>query len=320
MTTLTDILGAFFPDEAEPIWLRSFDPKGLPSHIHGYAEKIETCRAALKTDVALQRRLRHINETQGLYFVVNSGGNGNADINRINAIFCEKDEEPEPDDAHLLRQHDMYDNLSPLMPSIRINTRKSVHAYWLPAEPITTDQFLDLQQGLIKFFGTDASISNLSRVMRVPFFNHVHYENGYQYRKIAYHTFRYDLRYTLAELKEAFPYERPQLVRHDYAPLSGSMETLEDVKAELRARVMQLPSWKAHGSWGSANGVCHNGKSDTALRINFASGSVTCWSKCSLKQILEAFGLELPSNRRFDFTGRKNQSSELYRWYQERKK
>jgi hypothetical protein len=319
MTSMTEILGEFFPDEAEPIWLRSFDPKGLPSGVFGYPQKVETCIAELRASRVMQDRLKAINEKQGVYFVVNAGGNEDGDIARINAIYCEMDMDVEPDDTHIVKQHDMYDNLSPLMPSIRINTRKSVHAYWLPSEPITNDQFLDLQQGLIQCFKSDPAISNLSRVMRVPYFNHVRYEGGYKYQRISHHTFRPDLRYSLAELQEAFPYHRPKPVVFEHRK-SGETETLEDVKAELRSRVMELPSWKAHGVWGSANGICHNGEGDTGLRVNFASGSVTCWSKCSLKQILDAFGLSLPSSRRFDFAPQKHQASDLYRWYQEQKK
>lgn len=312
--TITEFLSQFYPDETESLWLRTFPAKGVPKDKIGYPQKIETSVQQIRSDHDLQLRLREINRTQGIYFVVNAGGSKDADINRINAIFCEMDDRP------IITQHDIFDNESPWPPSIRVETKKSVHAYWLLSEQMKVNEFEDLQQGLIKFFGSDPAISNPSRVMRVPMFNHVSWNDGYVYQKVTPHTFRPDYRYSLAELKEAFPYTRPEPPLRVYERPNGAMETLDDVKAELRARIMQLPSWRSHGKWGSANGVCHNGEGDTGLRIDLASGTVTCWSKCSLKQILNAFGLELPRNRNFEYVPRRRQTSELYRWYAERKR
>lgn len=312
--TITEVLEQFYPDPHEPVWLRTFDAKGLPKDIHGHPQNIEVTCDRLRADKALQRELKEINLRQGIYFVVNAGGTKDSDITRVNAIFCEMDDRP------IVEQHDIFDNRSPLSPSIRIETRKSVHAYWLPNGEIGKQDFLALQEGLVKFFRSDKSIKNLSRVMRVPFFNHVRWDEGYQYQRITVHTFRPDWRYTPAELKEAFPYSPPSAYAPQYDKPSGRLETLEDVKAELRRRIMATDSWKAHGKWGSANGKCHNGEGDTGLRIDLASGAVTCWSQCSLKQILEAFGLELPQSRKFEYIPRKQQQSALYRWYQERRK
>ncbi len=313
---VTEILGHFFPDEHEPVWLRSFDPKGLPPHLKGYPHIIESSRHHLATDRDLQSRLKQINKTQGLYFVVNAGGNADADINRINAVFCEIDDRP------IIEQHDILDYQSPWSPSLRIETKNSVHAYWLLSEPIPVDNFKELQQGLIAFYNSDKSIKNLSRVMRVPLFNYVHYDNGYQYQQVRVHTYRPDLKYTLAELREGFPFAPPPKYVEQYRKPTSTMQTLEDVKAELRARIMALPSWSTSGKWGCANGVCHDGKGDTGLRVDLASGAVTCWSECSLEQILRAFGLEIPrrDDRNFEYVPKRQQTSELHRWYQERKK
>lgn len=308
--TITDFLMQFYPEPTESIWLRTFDAKGLPKGSHGFPQNIETSIEQIRTDKAFQQRLKEINEKQGIYFVVNSGGTKDADIIRINAIFCEIDDKP------IIEQHDIFDNESPWSPSIRIETRKSVHAYWLLSEPITNENFLELQQGLIKFYNSDKSIKNLSRVMRLPFFNHVRWDDGYKYQRITYHTFRPDFTYSLAELREGFPYTPPKKHVEVYQP-SGRMETLDDVKAELRRRVMEMDSWRSHGKWGSANGKCHNGEGDTGLRVDLASGAVTCWSDCSLKTILEAFGLELPKSRKFEYIAPPQQRSSLHKWYQE---
>lgn len=308
--SVTRFLEQFYPDEAEPLWLRTFDAKGAVRH--GYPQNIETCLKELRTDRELQQRLKQINQTQGVYFVVNAGGTKDSDITRVNAIFCEIDDKP------IIEQHDIFDYQSPWMPSIRIETRKSVHAYWLLSEPITTENFLELQQGLIAFYRSDPSIKNLSRVMRVPYFNHVRWDGGYQYQPVTCHTFRPDLRYSLAELREGFPHTPAPAHVEKWQPV-GRLETLEDVKAELRRRIMATDSWKAHGKWGSANARCHNGEGNTGIRIDLASGAVTCWSECSLKQILAAYGLELPKSQRFEYIPKRRQTSALYQWYQKQK-
>ncbi len=309
--SITKFLEQFYPDPAEPIWLRTFDAKHIPKGNAGIPQKIETCLEELRTSTQLQVKLKEINRRQGIYFVVNSGGSRDEDISRVNAIFCEMDDKP------LIDQHDIFDNQSPWYPSIRVETKKSVHSYWLLSESITNENFLELQQGLIAFYKSDKSIKNLSRVMRVPFFNHVDFSGGYQYQQVKLHTFRPELRYSLAELREGFPHTPPPRYVEKWEKPSGRIETLDDVKAELRRRIMATDSWKAHGKWGSANGRCHDGEGDTGLRIDLASGAVTCWSQCTLKQILEAFGLELPQNRKFEYIPRREQTSDLYRWYKE---
>lgn len=317
--SVTDFLSQFYPDPDEPIWLRSFDAKKIPNHLKGIAQMMETSINELRSDCDVQDKLKRINQTQGLYFVVNAGGNKNEHINRINAVYCEFDSEPEEADAHIVRHHDILDNESPLSPSIRLETRKGVHAYWLLADVVSVDEFCDLQHGLIKFFNSDKSIHNPSRVMRLPYFNHVRYDEDWIYQRITVHTFRPDWKHTLAELQNGFPYTRPKPVKEDWDGPSGRLETLDDVKAELRARIMAMKSWTVNGKWGCANGVCHNGEGDTGLRVDLASGAITCWSECTLKQILDAFGLELPNSRQFEYQPKRQQKSALHQWYQEQK-
>lgn len=309
--TITDFLGQFYPDLDEPIWFRTFDAKKIPDHLRGHVQKIELTRRQLRDDKTLQERLRVLNRTQGIYFVVNTGGNTDSEITRVNAVFCEMDDKP------IAEQNDIYEYGDQWLPSIRVQTKKSVHAYYLLAEPMTVPEFLDLQQGLIKHFKSDPAIKNPARVMRVPGFNHVSYQDGYQYQMVECISVM-SHRYTVAELKEHFPYQKPFQEKKEWQP-SGRMETLEDVKAELRRRVMESDSWRPHGKWGSANARCHNGEGATGLRVDLASGAVTCWSNCSLQRILEAYGLELPKNRAFDYVEPPKQSSRLYEWYQNNK-
>ena len=80
--------------------------------------------AELAKNFALQERLRRLNVNRGLYFVVNSGGDVDKSITRFNAFFVEID------DRGIDEQHALYDK-APIQPSIRVETKKSVHCYWL---------------------------------------------------------------------------------------------------------------------------------------------------------------------------------------------
>ncbi|MBI4470949.1 MAG: hypothetical protein HY650_16665 [Acidobacteria bacterium] len=161
-SALAGWLGLFYPGPHEPIHLRAFPPPGGK----GQPKKILVTRARLATDKALQARLGRLNLTHGLYFVVNTGGNSDKDITRFNAFFCERDEGP------IAEQHAMLD-AAPLRPSIRVVTSKSVHAYWLAAGEVTREEWEEIQRRLISYFSGDPAIKNASRVMRLPFFNHV---------------------------------------------------------------------------------------------------------------------------------------------------
>jgi len=111
-------------------------------------------------------QLKKENKTRGVYFVVNSGGQSDADITKFNAVFCEVDNLP------LADQHKLYNNC-PLAPSIRVETKKSVHAYWLLEPGATEAEWRRAQQGLIEYFKSDPAIKNPSRVMRVPGYDHI---------------------------------------------------------------------------------------------------------------------------------------------------
>src|SRR4051794_7769481 len=120
---LFDFLEPFFPDEDEPIHLRAIRPKGAVETQENQTTNIKTTRRKLASDKRLQERLHRINKTRGLYFVVNAGGTKKKDISRFTAFFAEGDQLSIPE------QHALLDSL-PCPPSIRVETLKSVHAYW----------------------------------------------------------------------------------------------------------------------------------------------------------------------------------------------
>jgi len=316
MKSISEFLSVFYPDEHEPVCLRTFDAKKVPDHLRGYADKFEVSRDQLQHDRVLQQKLKQINQTQGIYFVVNAGGQHDKNIKRINAVFCEMD-----DRETIIEQHDCYD-MAPWTPSIQIVTKKSVHAYYLLEESLPVDQFMDFQKGLIGYFKSDSAIKNLSRVMRLPYFNHVSYDDGYIYHPITFHSWRPDFRYTLAELREAFPVvHQPKKPTQTFEAMY-SLDTWKGVYTELRRRMSEQPTYTIDcHEWASCNGICHNGEGSTGLRVNLISGIVSCWSECGLETILNAFGLRMPQEKKgnFQYIQAPEQKSELHKWLQEKK-
>ncbi|MDK0862440.1 phage/plasmid primase, P4 family [Clostridium perfringens] len=108
--------------------------------------------------------MAHNEANRGIFFVVNSGGNSDRKINKINAQFFECD---------TLSLEEQMENISkfPLEPSIIVQTKKSLHVYFLIKNG-KVEKFRDIQKKLAKHFNGDGSCINESRVMRVPGFYH----------------------------------------------------------------------------------------------------------------------------------------------------
>jgi hypothetical protein len=96
----------------------------------------------------------------GAFVVVNDGGQKDEDIKRVRAVFADTDGAPvEP-------------IIDALTPHIVVETSpKKYHVYWLVSD-VPLDQFTPVQLAIAKQFGTDKSVINLSRVMRMPGFYH----------------------------------------------------------------------------------------------------------------------------------------------------
>jgi hypothetical protein len=200
VAALDEFLAAFYPDEAEMIHFRAFKPSGAPDLIFNRPQLLTLTRSQL-------RRTGHspllgLNKHHGIYFCPNAGGARDKDIVRFNAAFVEDDS------ISVQEQHDLLD-LAPLPPSIRVETRKSVHAYWLLSENCSPEDWKRLQQQLIYFFDGDPSIKNPSRVMRVPGFMHLSCDGSiagkYEAHVVKVTHFFPENRFTLAEIRDAFP-------------------------------------------------------------------------------------------------------------------
>jgi hypothetical protein len=137
----------------------------------------------------------------GVYFVVNIGGKNKASITDFCAAFAENDT------ATIEEQHRMLD-ASPLPTSARIETAKSVHAYWFLEPGATKEQWEELQERLIARFNGDKAIKNADRIMRVPGFDHTRLDaDGVTIirKPVVCVQLEPQRRYTAAEILQAFP-------------------------------------------------------------------------------------------------------------------
>ncbi len=102
----------------------------------------------------------------GIFFAIN-GGHSEKEVKEKSfprAQFMEMDE-------HSLDEQMEIINSFALKPSIIVKTKKSLHCYWLLSDG-DFQTWKKIQKRLIAKFNSDQKISDASRVMRVPGFNH----------------------------------------------------------------------------------------------------------------------------------------------------
>ncbi|MDU2660551.1 MAG: phage/plasmid primase, P4 family [Clostridioides difficile] len=147
--------------------------------------------------------MAHNEANRGIFFVVNSGGNSDRKINKINAQFFECD---------TLSLEEQLDNISkfPLEPSIIVQTKKSLHVYFLIKNG-KVEKFRDIQKKLAKHFNGDGSCINESRVMRVPGFYHCKEEPV----RVKCIKFNPNLFYTQEDLERELNYSESEFIVND---------------------------------------------------------------------------------------------------------
>ncbi|MDU7456366.1 MAG: phage/plasmid primase, P4 family [Clostridium perfringens] len=147
--------------------------------------------------------MAHNEANRGIFFVVNSGGNSDRKINKINAQFFECD---------TLSLEEQLENISkfPLEPSIIVQTKKSLHVYFLIKNG-KVEKFRDIQKKLAKHFKGDGSCINESRVMRVPGFYHCKEEPV----RVKCIKFNPNLFYTQEDLEKELSYSESEFIVND---------------------------------------------------------------------------------------------------------
>lgn len=124
-----------------------------------------------------QQQLKQLNE-QGYenYFVPNTGGYKDQQINKYNCVFVDLDcGRKESRDYFTLEETELYKreklevlNQFEFEPSYVVETRNGLHAYWLVDEGVRLEQFQECEERLIGFFGGDPAVKNPARLLRVP--------------------------------------------------------------------------------------------------------------------------------------------------------
>lgn len=97
----------------------------------------------------------------GVFVTINQGGRRANEITRVRAVFADTDGAPLDPIKAALEPHIIVES-SP----------KKWHVYWLVAPDFPLDQFAAVQAAIAAKFGTDPSIKDLPRIMRVPGFLH----------------------------------------------------------------------------------------------------------------------------------------------------
>jgi putative DNA primase/helicase len=156
--TPEEFLGHFFnPDET--VNIRVFEDQGT-GVFSGAKIPVVTAKFA---DIEGQLR-EHNSHNRGIFFIPNGGGNTDKEINKINAQFVERDTGTFEEQWALI-------NSFPLRPSFVVQTKKSLHTYWLIRNG-SVDKFRPIQKRLVAHFGGDPACVNESRCLRLPGFNH----------------------------------------------------------------------------------------------------------------------------------------------------
>ncbi len=292
--SLTEFLAVFYPNPYEEIRLRAFGPKKAPDNDPRFsALKVGVVCEGLNCDEELLNSLRVANETRGLYFVVNAGGDTDESINRFNAFFAEIDDIP------IAEQHAKYDS-APVQPAIRIETLKSVHGYYPIEGKCNREEWVEVQRRLIHYFGSDAKIKNPSRVMRLPGFNHVSYDKQDSilfYKRVEVKEFFPEKRFSAAEMRAGFP----PVPESKQAAKDGARETPEQstdeykswtpLHEELARRVIAEAKKNEAGNY-EMRCPAHRGEGSTSLVHFPATGKTACLKDgCTYSDVLVAFGL-----------------------------
>ncbi|MEW6212387.1 MAG: AAA family ATPase [Acidobacteriota bacterium] len=291
-----DFLAPFFSDLDEPVYMRAIKPKGAANCAENKTVMFHVTRREIAEDRKAQSCIRALNQNRGIYFIPNAGGNTDAAITRYNAIFCERDNLPIDEQQALL-------DSSPLPTSARVETLKSIHAYWLIEGDCSESQWRELQARLIAHFQSDKSIKNPARLMRLPNLNHLSLndDGSLHYKRVEVVEFEPARRYTVEELFAAFPAApNRDETGSNQEPTSGKQvfSSREELNAELKRRIMRDATAKQNSEGiYHCRARCHAAKSDAGIMFNPANGAVKCLKGCSHAALLVSFGLpEKPGN------------------------
>ncbi|MGB3512975.1 MAG: DUF3987 domain-containing protein [Microcoleaceae cyanobacterium] len=169
--------------------------RGFKGSSKGFGKKVSYQRHKIN----YKELLKWQNEGYGIYFVVNGQGHTDKEVKLGRVIFYEHDNLSKEIQAQL------WQTLNLPKPTVQVDTGgKSIHSYWVLAQPIPIEQWKQLQADLLEYADADRSIKNPSRVMRVPGFKH---QNSGVSAEIISSS---GTRYSYQELRNIIPQQQQQ--------------------------------------------------------------------------------------------------------------
>lgn len=221
-------------------------------------------------------------EGRGVYVVINDGGDTNADITACRAFFAEWDDRPRE------WQLTAWQELKLPEPTFQINTGgKSIHSYWVLADPITPQHWELVQARLLDYCDADRSIKNSSRVMRLP---------GSYYAKadgslgdMCRMVFSAGQRYSVADIEAALPsevyYQHDQPSRRHDESITRGIDEIRQALAAIPPRTPGTGTYHIYRNifWGLIQ-AC----GDASQAINLMQAHSPQWQ--GLQQIADSGG------------------------------
>jgi len=149
LAQINQFLGLLGYHHSETVYLR---------HIKSFPKSV-----AIKSEAKYPLDKMPLKDKFGTYVVVNGQGHTDQDIKVSRAVWIEHDDLSKDDQLILWQKYNLPE------PTIQIDTGgKSIHSHWIFETPIPVDIGQNIQNGLINLTKCDRSISNPSRVMRLP--------------------------------------------------------------------------------------------------------------------------------------------------------
>ena len=157
--------------------------------------KRSICRAPQKGICVPETLMEWKTKMASIYLVVNDGGDDDASITKCLALFLEHDE------LKIEEQAICWKGILP-EPSMQVYTGgKSLHQYWVFEEPVDPERWRELTQKAIIRFRSDPTVSNPSRLMRLPGYTYFNKEGSPSVKSFLFSSS--GIRYSVNELEEA---------------------------------------------------------------------------------------------------------------------
>lgn len=185
-------------------------------------------------DVLCNALEKYNNMWAWIFFSVNSmqpWKRNKESVTHINAWICECDDFTKEEQLEKIKN-------CPLTPSLIVESNKSFHMYWF-AEDWTKENWERICWWLCNYFGWDNKVIDISRVLRVPGFNHMKHEDAPFMCEITDGSWEY---YTEEQMFEAYPDTRSKAEK-------------EDEQRRLEQHKKKMESIKSDGAWYNINSL-----------------------------------------------------------------